>query len=202
MRGKLVEQRPEEGTGEELYQKILAEKARLVKEGKIKKEKPLPEITEDEKPFEIPESWKWARLGEISNYSDPKTKKAADEISPESWLLDLEDIEKNTGEILTKITGKERKSIGDRVYFQKGEILYSKLRPYLLKILVAPDNGFCSPEIVPFIVFDDMDAYFVSYYLKSPSVDSFINMTTHGIKMPRVGTDTMIRLLVPIPPIN
>ena len=202
MRGKLVEQRPEEGTGEELYQKILAEKARLVKEGKIKKEKPLPEITEDEKPFEIPESWKWARLGEISNYSDPKTKKAADEISPESWLLDLEDIEKNTGEILTKITGKERKSIGDRVYFQKGEILYSKLRPYLLKILVAPDNGFCSPEIVPFIVFDDMDAYFVSYYLKSPSVDSFINMTTHGIKMPRVGTDTMIRLLVPIPPVN
>lgn len=66
MRGKLVEQRPEEGTGEELYQKILAEKARLVKEGKIKKQKPLPEITDEEKPFEIPESWKWVRWGDIS----------------------------------------------------------------------------------------------------------------------------------------
>ena len=65
IQGKLVEQRPEEGTGEELYQKIQAEKARLVKTGKIKKEKPLPEITEDEVPFEIPESWKWVRLDEL-----------------------------------------------------------------------------------------------------------------------------------------
>lgn len=73
MRGKLVEQRPEEGTGEELYQKILAEKARLVKEGKIKKQKPLPEITEDEKPFEIPESWKWVHIDIIGESSLGKT---------------------------------------------------------------------------------------------------------------------------------
>lgn len=65
IQGKLVEQRPEEGTGEELYQQIQKEKERLVKEGKIKKDKPLPEITEDEKPFDIPESWKWVRLGNI-----------------------------------------------------------------------------------------------------------------------------------------
>ena len=66
IQGKLVEQRPEEGTGEELYRQIQTEKKRLIKEGKIKKEKPLPEIAEDEIPFDIPGSWKWVRWGELS----------------------------------------------------------------------------------------------------------------------------------------
>ena len=67
IQGKLVEQRPEEGTGEELYRQIQAEKQSLMKVGRIKKEKPLPEIAADEVPFEIPESWKWVRWGEIVN---------------------------------------------------------------------------------------------------------------------------------------
>ncbi|MBQ9492125.1 MAG: hypothetical protein IJR54_00100 [Oscillibacter sp.] len=62
IQGKLVEQRPEEGTGEELYRAIQAEKRRLIQSGKLKKEKPLPEITEDEISFEIPDSWKWCRI--------------------------------------------------------------------------------------------------------------------------------------------
>ena len=65
IQGKLVEQRPEEGTAQELYAQIQAEKQRLIKEGKLKKEKPLPEITEDEKPFEIPDRWMWVRIGQI-----------------------------------------------------------------------------------------------------------------------------------------
>ena len=65
IQGKLVEQRPEEGTGEELFAQIQAEKQRLIQAGKIKKEKPLPEIAEDEKPFEIPEGWTWVRVGNI-----------------------------------------------------------------------------------------------------------------------------------------
>jgi type I restriction enzyme S subunit len=73
MQGKLVEQRPEEGTGEELYRQIQKEKQKLIKEGKIKKQKQLPEITEDEVPFEIPESWKWVRINEIANTSLGKT---------------------------------------------------------------------------------------------------------------------------------
>ncbi|WP_316636888.1 restriction endonuclease subunit S [uncultured Ruminococcus sp.] len=68
IQGKLVEQRPEEGTGEELYKQIQTEKQKLIKEGKIKKGKPLPEITEDEIPFDIPESWKWIRFYEVCNY--------------------------------------------------------------------------------------------------------------------------------------
>lgn len=66
IQGKLVEQRSEEGTGDELYQQIQAEKQRLIKAGTIKKEKPLPEITEDEIPFDIPDSWKWVRVGSIT----------------------------------------------------------------------------------------------------------------------------------------
>lgn len=73
IQGKLVEQRPEEGTGEELYQQIQTEKKRLIKEGKIKKEKPLPEIAEDEIPFDIPEGWKWVRLPEVGTSSLGKT---------------------------------------------------------------------------------------------------------------------------------
>lgn len=65
IQGKLVEQRPEEGTAEELFTQIQKEKQRLIAEKKIKKEKSLPEITDDEKPFDIPESWKWVRIGEI-----------------------------------------------------------------------------------------------------------------------------------------
>ena len=65
IQGKLVEQRPEEGTAEELFEQIQKEKQRLIAEGKIKKEKPLPEITEEEKPFDIPENWKWVRIGDV-----------------------------------------------------------------------------------------------------------------------------------------
>ena len=66
IQGKLVEQQPEEGTAEELYQQIQQEKQQLIKEGKIKKEKPLPEITEVEKPFDIPDSWKWVRISSVT----------------------------------------------------------------------------------------------------------------------------------------
>ena len=65
IQGRLVEQRPEEGTAEDLYIQIQQEKQALIKAGKIKKEKPLPEIAEDEIPFDIPDSWKWVKLGDI-----------------------------------------------------------------------------------------------------------------------------------------
>ena len=73
IQGKLVEQRPEEGTAEELYRQIQREKQALIKAGKLKKEKPLPEITEDEKPFEIPEGWMWVHLNQIAESGLGKT---------------------------------------------------------------------------------------------------------------------------------
>lgn len=68
IQGKLVPQLPEEGTGEELFQQIQTEKQRLIKAGKIKKEKPLPEITDEEKPYDIPANWTWVRFGDLGSY--------------------------------------------------------------------------------------------------------------------------------------
>ena len=92
IQGKLVEQRPEEGTAEELYQQIQEEKQKLIKEGKIKKEKPLTEITEDEKPFDIPESWKWVRIGDTCEGFEYGTAKKS-EISGERAVLRMGNIQ-------------------------------------------------------------------------------------------------------------
>lgn len=198
IQGKLVEQRPEEGTGEELFQQIQTEKQTLIKAGTIKKEKPLPEITEDEVPFDIPESWKWVRLGDCTGYAQTKEKISPKDIRGDMWSLDLEDIQKDTGAILVKTKASERKINGDKVVFRKGQVLYSKLRPYLKKILVAPDDGICTPKFVPFDTYL-VDENYIAYVLKSPHIDYVINSVTYGVKMPRVGTDTMINLLIPLP---
>lgn len=199
--GKLVEQRAEEGTAEELFAQIQAEKQRLVAEGKLKKQKPLPEITEEEKPFDIPESWKWVRLGEVTSYNQQKEKVSAQDITDEMWSLDLEDIEKESGRIIKRCYAKEREIKGDKVKFYSNQILYSKLRPYLKKILVADTEGICSSEIVPFYAYGKIEPEFMVYFLKSPFVDFTINSVTYGVKMPRVGTETMINLLFPLPPL-
>ena len=201
IQGKLVEQRPEEGTAEELYQQIQEEKQKLIKDGKIKKGKSLPEITVDEIPFDIPESWMWVRLGDCSSYSQRKEKVNASNITPDMWSLDLEDIEKETGRIIRRCKASERTIAGDKVCFHKGQVLYSKLRPYLKKVLVAPDDGVCSPEMVPFAPYGNIDTQYLVYVLTSPHIDYIINSVTYGVKMPRVGTDTMTNLLFPLPPL-
>ena len=200
IQGKLVEQRPEEGTGEELYRQIQAEKQRLIKEGKIKKEKALPEIAEDEIPFDLPDSWKWAKLGDCTGYAQTNEKVSPKDITGDMWSLDLEDVQKDTGAILVKTKASERKISGDKVKFHKGQVLYSKLRPYLKKILVAPDEGICTPELVPFDTYL-IDENYIAYVLRSPHIDYVINSVTYGVKMPRVGTDTMTNLLIPLPPL-
>ncbi len=78
IQGKLTQQLPEDGDARDLLKEIQKEKTRLIKEGKIKKEKPLPEITEDEIPFEIPENWCWVRLGEVVSVSSGKNLKQTD----------------------------------------------------------------------------------------------------------------------------
>ena len=155
----------------------------------------------DEVPFDIPDSWEWVRLGNISSYAETKQKVNATSADPTIWGLDLEDIEKG-GRLLEHKTVGERKAVGDKTVFAKGDILYSKLRPYLLKILVAPDDGICTPEIVPFRVYGGIDPNYIVNYLKSPYVDNLINSITYGVKMPRVGTETMTSLLVPVPPLE
>ena len=120
---------------------------------------------------------------------------------PDLWQLDLEDIEKG-GRILEHKTVGERKAVGDKTFFEAGNVLYSKLRPYLLKVLVAPADGICTPEIVPFSLYGNILPEYIVAFLKSPYVDGVINAVTYGVKMPRVGTQTMTALLLPLPPLN
>ena len=160
-----------------------------------------PVCIADEVPFEIPESWEWVRLGSISTYAQTKEKIKAQNADPDIWGLDLEDIEKG-GRLLAERSVGERRAVGDKTYFEKGDILYSKLRPYLLKILIAPNDGICTPEIVPFKLYGKLYSQYIVAFLKCPYVDTAINSATYGVKMPRVGTETMVSLFVPIPPLN
>jgi len=156
---------------------------------------------DEEIPFEVPKGWKWCRLGEISTYAQTKRKINASNADTQLWGLDLEDIEKG-GRLLNIKTVGERKAIGDKTIFNRGDILYSKLRPYLLKILVAPEGGICTPEIIPFTCYGNICKDYIVSFLKSPYVDDYINSATFGVKMPRVSTETMTSLLVPLPPLS
>ncbi|KAA5444821.1 restriction endonuclease subunit S [Bacteroides caccae] len=169
------------------YEKILAT-------GEVK-------CIDEQVPFEIPQGWEWCRLGEISTYAQTKRKINASNADSQLWGLDLEDIEKG-GRLLNIKTVGERKAIGDKTIFNRGDILYSKLRPYLLKILVAPEGGICTPEIIPFTCYGNICKDYIVSFLKSPYVDDYINSVTFGVKMPRVSTETMTSLLVPLPPLS
>ena len=195
--GKLVPQDPSDEPAEALLERIRAEKQRLIKEGKIKKDKHesvifrrdnshyekldgVERCIDDELPFEIPENWCWARLGSISSYAETKQKVNAANADSAIWGLDLEDIEKG-GRLIVRKTVGERKAIGDKTVFSKGDILYSKLRPCLLKILVAPECGICTPEIVPFQVYGGIVSEYIVNFLRSPYVDNLINSITYRV---------------------
>ena len=221
VQGKLVLQNPDDEPASVLLERIKTEKKELIKAGKIKKDKKSSEIfrgasrnfayafceqsgkeirdISDEIPFDIPESWEWCRLGEVSTYAHSKKKINAIDADKSLWQLDLEDIEKG-GRLINKHTVGELNAKGDKTCFDKGDILYSKLRPYLLKILIADDNGICTPEIVPFKLFGNIISEYIVNFLKSPYINTLINSETYGVKMPRAGTDTMINILVPLPP--
>lgn len=142
------------------------------------------------------------RLGDISSYVQTKKKISPNDIQNDMSSLDLEDIEKDTGAILNKVCASDRKISGDKVIFEKGNILYSKLRPYLLKILVAPDDGICTPELVPFDTYGEIYNRYIMWVLKAPHVNFAVNAVSYGVKMPRVGTETMVNLLIPLPPLE
>lgn len=221
IQGKLVPQDPNDEPASVLLDKIRQEKERLIKEKKIKRDKNASIIyrgednsyyekilatgevkcIDEEVPFEIPQGWEWCRLGEISTYAQTKRKINASNADSQLWGLDLEDIEKG-GRLLNIKTVGERKAIGDKTIFNCGDILYSKLRPYLLKILVAPEGGICTPEIIPFTCYGNICKDYIVSFLKSPYVDDYINSVTFGVKMPRVSTETMTSLLVPLPPLS
>lgn len=199
VQGKLVPQNVHDEPASELLKSIRQEKARLIKEGKIKKEKPLPPLAVDEIPYDLPDGWVWCRLGDISNYGTCNNVEPS-EIPEDAWLLELEDVEKETGAILHRTTKSLRKAQSTKHSFEKDNVLYGKLRPYLNKVLVAPQHGYCSSEILP-ITFWGNNPHYVATYLRSTLFVDYANQCSYGVKMPRLGTDDGRSATFPLPPI-
>ena len=196
--GKLVPQDPNDEPASELLKRIQAEKAKLIAEGKIKKDKPLAEISDEEKPFDLPVGWEWVRLGEITNFGI--TEKLSF-ISDETWVLDLEDIEKDTSRLLNKHRFCDKRSLSDKNSFLEGDVLYGKLRPYLNKVIVADESGVCTTEILPIRCYGSFSSHYFKYALKSPHFINYVNARSYGMKMPRLGTEDGRKANFPLPPL-
>ena len=143
MQGNLTIQLSTDDSVELLMNKIESKKENLIKDGKIKRPISVLPIHKEKISFKFPKNWEYARLGAIAQYN-AEVKFSAKDILEDSWILDLEDIEKDTSKIFQKIKFKERKSLSTKSYFKQGDILYGKLRPYLNKVVVADSDGYCT----------------------------------------------------------
>ena len=152
-----------------------------------------------EGPWKLPKGWCWTKLGEISDYGKCVTVPVS-AIQDDEWVLELEDIEKDTGRILKQITKKERPINGSRHAFTKNQILYSKLRTYLNKVLIAPNNGYCTTEIIPISPQSGILPEYLNLVLRSPYFQEYTAQCGYGVKMPRLGTSDAIKSLIPVPP--
>ena len=219
IRGKLVPQDPNDEPASVLLERIRAEKEELIKQGKIKRDKKesvifrgvdnsyylrtgsLTETLDDWKIDDIPNSWDVCCLGEVCDYGNCTNVDTKD-IPETAWILDLEDIEKDTGKILQKLTLKERNSASTKHLFHKGQILYSKLRPYLNKVVLADDDGFCTSEILPLNFNGYILPEYAKCYMMSPTFLRYANHCSYGVKMPRLGTLDGKKAVLTMPPIN
>lgn len=166
-----------------------------------KRKKLLEQDFEYDPTFEIPVHWKWVKLGEITSYGDTPKKVMVSECDDNMWVLELEDIQAG-GKLLRKKRAQERKAIGEKTSFNEGQLLYSKLRPYLKKVLVADEDGISTPEIIASDVYADIIPQYLVYCLTNSYVDRVINKRSYGIKMPRVDAGFMVNLPIPLPPVE
>ena len=203
IQGQLVEQRPEEGTGEELYRQIQAEKQRLIAEKKIKKEKPLAEISEDEIPFDIPESWKWCRLSSLTYNWGQKTPDKTfcyidvGSINNISHTLNIEN---------AVVEAKDASSRAKKIV-QKGDVIFATIRPYLKNICII-DRDFPYEPIVStaFAVMHCTTGLlnrYLYYYLLSPTFMRFANASdkSKGVAYPAIGEKDFFNGIIALPPL-
>jgi type I restriction enzyme, S subunit len=204
VQGKLTKQLPEDGDARDLLREIQKEKARLIREGKIEKEKLLPEITEDEIPFDIPDNWCWVRLGEIShNHGQKKPDK-------EFTYIDISSInnESNILGDLKKIIKPENAPSRARKIVDKGDVIYATVRPYLHNICII-DREINPKPIVStgFAVVCTtnplLNIYLFNCFL-SPMFDSYANDNDNskGVAYPAINDDKFSKALIPLPPLT
>lgn len=195
IQGKLVEQRPEEGTAEELFAQIQEEKQRLIAEKKIKKEKPLPEITEEEKPFEIPESWKWVRLKQVTSilYGYPFDSGQFNELNQGIPLIRIRDILLGTTKTFTTEEAPDKYLVnsGDMIVGMDGNFnvrVWGENPAYLNQRVckISANSSYLMQE-------------FLYYYL--PKALAWISQTVSFVTVKHLSDKHLTLLLVPLPPV-
>lgn len=205
IQGKLVEQRPEEGTAEELYKQIQAEKQRLIKEGKIKKEKPLPEIAEDEMPFEIPESWKWIRLQAISiaivdcPHSTPKY------LDDETGYYAIGTKCMNSRGEITKLFNIDKgayKSRTARLVPLANDIVYSREGSIVCRAVILPkEKRICLGQRVMLIRCPaGISQKYLQKYLMASQTVLLLTQNYKGVGVKHINVSDVCKVPVPIPP--
>lgn len=184
-----------------LLKRIQEEKAQLIKDKKIKKEKALPPITKEEIPYDLPQGWLWCRLGNYAHYG-ALSKYENKDASIDTWILELEDVEKRSSKLLKKVRFSERDFKSTKSVFKASDIIYGKLRPYLDKVIVADEDGVCTTEMIPIKSFSNSKPEYLKWYLKHPDFIEYANNSTHGMRMPRMGTNVAKNALISIPPME
>ena len=206
IQGKLTKQLPEDGTAEELYQQIQEEKQRLIKEGKIKKSKPLPAITEDEIPFDIPENWKWIKLGNIANVLGGKRIPAGRTLTTE-----------NTGHKYIRISDMKNGTVNTEGLLFVPEDIYPSISQYIINkddiyITVAGTigkvgkipaeiDGANLTENADRIVFSIIDQDWLIVCLSSTVVQKQIERLTTSVAQPKLAIKRIQAFSIPLPPL-
>lgn len=202
MQGKLVEQRSEEGRGEDLYHQIQAEKQRLTKIGNIKKEKPLQKILEDEKAFDIPESWIWVRLSSICKSITDGDHQAPPQVSSGVPFLVISNLSSGVIDFSnTRLVPQDYfdKLSRERVP-EKGDLIFTVTGSYGIPVKVDCDVSFCFQRHMALIK-HSIDKEFLFYLLKSPVVKEQCDKAATGTAQKTVGLNSLRNIIVPLPPL-
>lgn len=136
---------------------------------------------------ELPEGWIHTKLGKVVDYGKA-TKCNLEDVQPDTWVLELEDIEKGTSKLIQRIEASNRPFKSTKNVFKTGDVLYGKLRPYLNKVLVAETDGVCTTEIVPIDAEPFVNNRYLFYWFRSGQFLNYVEAVSYGVNMPRLGT--------------
>ena len=205
IQGKLVEQRKEEGTGEELYKEIQEEKKKLIEEGKLKKQKALPEITKDEIPFDIPETWKWVRLGELLYKLTDGTHSTPKYTSDGIPFISVKDLSSGylNFDSCKYIAEEEHKILFSRCNPEVGDILLTKVGTTGIPVIVDTEKEFSLFVSVALLKFNQMKLSnnFLKYLVNSPLVQIQAKENTRGVGNKNWVMKDIANTIIPLPPL-